>query len=53
MAMNNRQEVSKQRERRCIEVFREVFKEFPDGQVVTDASQERPDVLVVLRLPES
>lgn len=36
----------KEREKRSVEVLRALLKDFPDGQILTDEGQERPDIVV-------
>ena len=44
--MNNKQ-LKKEREKRYVEVVRDILKGFPNGQLIADEHQERPDVLVL------
>ena len=44
--MSNSRE-NKARERRFVELFKEVCHDFPEGDIVADEGQERPDVVVV------
>jgi hypothetical protein len=38
---------NKARERRFVELFKEAYFNFPEGEIVADEGQERPDVVVV------
>jgi len=42
----NRKQQNKQQERHFVEVFKAVFKDFPEGEILCDENQERPDALV-------
>ncbi len=44
--MSNRQS-NKEFERRSVEVFKLIFKDFPAGEIIANEAQERPDTLVV------
>jgi hypothetical protein len=44
--VNNKQ-LKKEREKRYVEVVRDILKGFPNGQLIADEHQERPDVLVL------
>jgi hypothetical protein len=37
---------NKERERHFVEVLKSLLKDFPDGEIVADENQERPDVIV-------
>jgi hypothetical protein len=45
LSMNRRLAI-KEWERRNVEIFKSIFNEFPEGELVSDASQERPDIVV-------
>ncbi len=37
----------KEQERHYVELFKSVFADFPDGKILDDSSQEKPDVIVL------
>jgi hypothetical protein len=44
--VSNRKE-NKERERLCVELFKEIYQKFPKGEIRADDSQEKPDTIVL------
>lgn len=40
------QDTKKQFEKYCVDVFKRVYKHFPEGEMISDEGQERPDIVV-------